>query len=124
MRIAVIIVRVLMGLMFLFASVVFFFDLMPQPELTGKVKVFNEGLAVSGIMTLVKALELICGIFLVSGFFIPLITVIIFPITLNIFMFHAFLAPQGLLVAILMLAGNLFLAYYYRKNYEPMFAAK
>jgi len=125
MRIAVIVVRVLMGLMFLFASVVYFFDLMPQPEVTGKMKVFNEGLAASGyIMTLIKVLELICSLFLISGFFIPLVTVVIFPITLNIFMVHTLLAPQGLPIAIFMLAGNLFLAYYYRKSYEPMLVAK
>jgi len=125
MRIAVIVVRVLMGLMFLFASVVYFFDLMPQPEVTGNMKVFNEGLAASGyIMTLIKVLELICSLFLISGFFIPLVTVVIFPITLNIFMVHTLLAPQGLPIAIFMLAGNLFLAYYYRKSYEPLLVAK
>ena len=125
MRIAVIVVRVLMGLMFLFASVVYFFDLMPQPEVTGNMKVFNEGLAASGyIMTLIKVVELICSLFLISGFFIPLVTVVIFPITLNIFMVHTLLAPQGLPIAIFMLAGNLFLAYYYRKSYEPMLVAK
>jgi len=125
MRIAVIVVRVLMGLMFLFASVVYFFDLMPQPEVTGNMKVFNEGLAASGyIMILIKVLELICSLFLISGFFIPLVTVVIFPITLNIFMVHTLLAPQGLPIAIFMLAGNLFLAYYYRKSYEPMLVAK
>lgn len=111
--------------MFLFASVVYFFDLMPQPEVTGNMKVFNEGLAASGyIMTLIKVLELICSLFLISGFFIPLVTVVIFPITLNIFMVHTLLAPQGLPIAIFMLAGNLFLAYYYRKSYEPMLVAK
>ena len=125
MRIAVIVVRVLMGLMFLFASVVYFFDLMPQPEVTGNMKVFNEGLAASGyIITLIKVVELICSLFLISGFFIPLVTVVIFPITLNIFMVHTLLAPQGLPIAIFMLAGNLFLAYYYRKSYEPMLVAK
>ena len=125
MRIAVIVVRVLMGLMFLFASVVYFFDLMPQPEVTGNMKVFNEGLAASGyIMTLIKVVELICSLFLISGFFIPLVTVVIFPITLNIFMVHTLLAPEGLPIAIFMLAGNLFLAYYYRKSYEPLLVAK
>ncbi|MDQ6631767.1 MAG: DoxX family protein, partial [Verrucomicrobiota bacterium] len=35
MKIAVIIVRVLLGLMFLFSSIVVLFNLMPQPELKG-----------------------------------------------------------------------------------------
>ena len=44
MKIAVLIVRILMGLMFAFASIAFFFKLMPQPELTGNMKIFMEGI--------------------------------------------------------------------------------
>ena len=125
MRIAVTIVRLLMGLMFLFASVVVLFKLMPQPESTGDAKVFMEGMAASGyLMTLVKLTELVCAIAFLSGFFVPLAAVVIFPVTLNILMFHLFLAPEGLPVAILLMIGNLFLAYYYRERYIPMLKAK
>ena len=125
MRIAVTSVRLLMGLLFLFASVVVLFKLMPQPELTGDVKVFNEGIVASGyLMTLLKLTELVCALAFLSGFFVPLATVVIFPVTLNILMNHLFIAPEGLSVAILLMAGNLFLAYYYRERYLPMLKAK
>lgn len=125
MKIAVIIIRILMGLLFLFASVVVLFNLMPQPELTGNQKVFNEGLKVSVyLMPLIKVTELLCAIAFISGRFVPLATVVIFPITLNIFLYHAFLAPEGMPVAIFLLLGNLFLAYAYRKNYETLLMAK
>ena len=125
MRIVVTIVRLLMGLMFLFASVVVLFKLMPQPESTGDAKVFMEGMVASGyLMTLVKLTELVCAIAFLSGFFVPLAAVVIFPITLNILMFHLFLAPEGLPVAILLMIGNLFLAYYSRERYIPMLKAK
>lgn len=125
MKIAVIIVRILMGLMFLFASIVFFFKLFPQPEMTGAVKVFNDGMKASVyLMPTVKIVELICGIALIIGRFVPLATVLIFPVIINIVLFHAFLAPQNLPLAILLLLGNLFLAYYYRKNYISIFVSK
>ena len=125
MRITATIVRLLMGLMFLFASVVVLFKLMPQPKSTGDAKVFMEGMAASGyLMTLVKLTELVCAIAFLSGFFVPLAAVVIFPVTLNILMFHLFLAPEGLPVAILLMIGNLFLAYYYRERYIPMLKAK
>lgn len=125
MRIAVIIVRVLMGLMFVFSAVVVLFNLVPTPPLTGKVKLFNEGLAATGyFMTFLKGLELICGLVLISGFFGPLVTIVIFPITVHIFLFHAFLAPENMAIAVFMLVGNLFLAYHYRKAYAPLFVAK
>jgi len=125
MKIAVTIVRVLMGLMFLFASIAFFFKLMPQPEISGPMKLFNEGLAASGyFMPFLKVVELICGVLLVAGLFIPLTAIIIFPITIHIFLVHLFMAPEGLPIAIFMLLGNLFIAWYYRKSYAPLFVMK
>jgi hypothetical protein len=63
MRIATIVVRTLLGLLFLFASVAYFLDLLfalfPKPELTGAAKSFNEGLeAVGYFVPLLKVVEL------------------------------------------------------------------
>ena len=125
MKIAVLIVRILMGLMFAFASIAFFFKLMPQPELSGDIKTFMEGIEASVyLMTTVKIFELLCAIAFLSGRFVPLAAVVIFPINVNILLFHIFLDPSSLLIAILLVLGNLFLAYYYRDKYKPMLAAK
>ena len=125
MKIAVIIVRVLLGALFLFASVAFFLQLFPQPEMQGNMKLFNEGIAASGyIMQLVKAIELVVGLAFLSGFFVPLATAVIFPISVNILLVHAFLDPKGLPVAIFVIAANLFLAYYYRDKYKNVFDIK
>ncbi|HEY0427518.1 MAG TPA: hypothetical protein VGC76_06905 [Pyrinomonadaceae bacterium] len=125
MKIAVIIVRVLVGLLFLFASVTYFLNLVPTPEMAGRPKIFMDGLAASGyIMTVVKAFELLCGLAFVSGRYVALAVVVIFPIAVNILLVHAFLLPDGLTVAIPLFLAILFLAYAYRKNYEPLLAAK
>ena len=121
MKVAYIIVRILMGLMFLFASLAFFFKLMPMPELSGPVKTFMEGMQASVyLLPFVKVVELLCGLAFVSGFFVPLAAVVIFPITLNILFYSAFLDPKGLPIGVLLLLGNLFLAFYHRKKYAPM----
>ena len=125
MKIAAVIVRTLMGLLFIFASAAFFLKLFPEPELTGNMKIFNDGLKASGyLVQLAKVIELLCGIAFVSGRFVTLAIVLIAPITVNIFCVHAFLAPEGLPVAIFVLFGNLFLAYRYRENYKSLFTAK
>ncbi|EEF57954.1 DoxX family membrane protein [Pedosphaera parvula] len=125
MKIVVIIVRVLMGLMFLFASIVFLLNLVPQPELKGGVKTFMEGImATHYLMTLIKVTELVCGIAFIAGRFVPLATVVIFPITLNILLTNATLTPEGLPIAIPLFLANLFLAYACRKNYATLLAAK
>jgi len=125
MKIASIIVRVLMGLMFAFASIVVLFKLMPQPEQTGNVKIFMDGMTASVyLMTTVKIVELVCAMAFLSGRFVALATVVIFPINLNILLFHVFLEPSGLIMAILLILGNLFLAYYYRDKYKSILASK
>ena len=114
-----------MGLMFLFASITYLFKLFPVPPLTGNIKTFMTGLEATGyFMTFLKVTELVCGLAFVSGFFVPLANVIICPIILNILLFHLFMEPSGLPVAIPLLLGNLFLAFYYRQKYRPILAIK
>jgi len=123
MKITALIIRVLMGLLFLFSSLVVLFNLIPQPEMEGAVKLFNEGIAASVyLIPLMKSLELVCAIAFLTGRFVPLALVIIFPVTVNIFLFHVFLAKEGLPVAVFLLAGNMFLMFVHRKNYQTLMA--
>ena len=125
MKIAVIIVRVLMGLLFLFASIVVLFKLVPQPEQTGNVKIFMEGVNASGyLMPLIKITELLCGIAFVAGRFVPFATVVIAPIIVNIFFFHAFVDTSGLPVAVFLVLANIFLAYANWDKFKPILEAK
>ncbi|MBK8794382.1 MAG: DoxX family protein [Holophaga sp.] len=124
MKIAMIIVRSLMGLLFLFSSVAFLFKLITPPELKGAMKVFNDGLVASRyLLPTVKVIELICGVAFLSGKFVPLATVLIAPIIVNILLIHAFLGPEGLPIAAFLVLANLFVAYSYRESYKPLFKA-
>jgi uncharacterized membrane protein YphA (DoxX/SURF4 family) len=125
MKISVIIVRVLVGLLFLLASVTYFLNLVPPPEVTGDIKEFNEGLAASRyLMPLVKTIEFLCALAFLSGRFVPLAVVLIAPIAVNILLVHLFLMPEGLPVAIFLFAGILFLAFAHFDKYRPILAAK
>lgn len=125
MKIAVIIVRLLIGLLFLFASISYFFNLIPTPEMQGDVKIFNEGLAAAVyLMPLIKTIELLCAISFLTGRYVALATVIIFPIVVNILLFHIYLAIEGLFVASFLLLANFFLAYAYKKHYVALFLPK
>jgi len=122
MKIATIIVRVLIGLLLLFASISYFFHLTPEPETTGNFKAFNVGLMASTyIMPLAKSIELLCGIAFVTGRYVTLANILILPITVNILFINYFLAPQGLPIAVLLFLANLFLIYRYWDNYKSVF---
>jgi uncharacterized membrane protein YphA (DoxX/SURF4 family) len=122
MKIATIVVRSLMGALFIFASISYFFKLVPQPELTGAMKIFNDGLLASGyIMPTIKGIELVCGILLLTGRLVPLVLIILSPIIINIFLVHLLLEASGLPVGIFLVLANSFLAYRNKDIYAPLF---
>ncbi len=125
MKIAMIIVRTLMGLFLLFASVSYFFELFKPPAVMPEAVItYNKGIAVAHLLTVVKSIELICGLLLLIGRFATLATIVIFPITVNIVLFHAYADPANIGGGILLLVLNLFMAWYYRKNYASLFVVK
>lgn len=124
MKIAATIARILMGLMFLFASISFFFKLITPPPASGAMKIFSDGLEASVyLLPTVKILELFCGLAFLSGRFVPLATVLISPIIVNIVLIHLFLDPKGLPVAIFLVLANSLLAYFHRESYKALFKA-
>jgi putative oxidoreductase len=121
MKIALVIVRSLMGLLFLFSSITFLFRLITPPEPTDTMKTFSDGLAASVyLMPTVKITELICGIAFLSGRFVPIAEVLISPIIVNIIFVHVFLGPEGLPVAIFLVLANSFVAYNHRESYKTI----
>jgi putative oxidoreductase len=126
MKIAMIIVRTLMGLLFIFASITFLSGMItPPPMPDGPLKMFNEGLAATGyFFLLLKLTELTCGILLVVGRFVPLALVILSPIIVNILFVHLFLDRSGLPVALFLVLANIFLAYCYRDAFKPLLTPK
>ena len=123
-KIATVVVRTLMGLLFLFASITYFFELITPPPPTGAMKTFSDGLDASVyLMPTVKVVELLCGTAFVVGRFVPLATVLIAPIIVNIVLVHAFMAPEGLPVAVFVAFANAFVAYQHRESYKPLLKA-
>lgn len=124
MKIATIIVRVLMGALLVFAAASFFLKLAPEPEVTGDFKAFQVGLIASSyLMPLAKALELLCGLFYLSGKFVTLANIIILPVTLNILLINLYMTPENLPIGLFVFLGNIFLIFSYWKNYKSLFTA-
>ncbi|MGZ3771670.1 MAG: DoxX family membrane protein [Bdellovibrio sp.] len=93
--------RLLLGLIFFTSGVTGLLNLIPPPaNMPEKLMTFNTGLAASGyFFPFLKITETTCGCFLLSGYFVQLALVILAPISLNIFLVHASMAPSGLPLA-------------------------
>ncbi|RYZ90465.1 MAG: DoxX family membrane protein [Proteobacteria bacterium] len=98
------IARVLLGFVMFASGVAGLLNLVPvPPDLPERLVTFNAGLMAMGyFMTLLKLTEIVCGLMLLSGMFVPLALVVLAPVVLNIFLVHAFLAPSGLPLAIIL----------------------
>lgn len=113
MKIFIVIIRSIIGLFLLFASISYFAKVggEHQPP-TGDLKIFMDGVMASKyLLPLAKYIELLCGIALVSGRFVALANLVLLPVTLNIFLIHAFMHQEDLPVGILLLVANIFLIY-------------
>jgi hypothetical protein len=85
---------------------------------------FSGGLYGSGyFFQFLKGLEIICGLALIINRFTALFLLVLFPISVNIFLYHVELLPSGAPMASVILLIHLFLAYAYRKYYASLFTA-
>jgi hypothetical protein len=55
---------------------------------------------------------------------VPLALVVLAPVILNIVLFHAFLAPGGLMLPVVILVLELGLAYHYRNAWDGVLQKK
>lgn len=124
MKIAFIIFRVLLGLLLLFASISYFFNLIPEPIQTGNSKLFSDGMKASGyLMPLVKSIELIIGLAYLSGKFMKIANLMLLPISINILLVNLFMMPEGTPIALLLFLGNVLFIYKNWESYKDLFVA-
>jgi putative oxidoreductase len=125
MRKLIPVARILLGLMFTVFSLNFFVPFIPQPPPPPAAGAFAGAMFATGyIFHLLKVLELASGIALLAGFFVPLALTVLAPIIVNILFFHAFLAPSGLPIPLVILVLELFLAWAYRDAFAPLLNAR
>ncbi|MEO8885633.1 MAG: hypothetical protein ABI367_06185 [Mucilaginibacter sp.] len=124
MKIAVLIARTLLALIFVVFGINFFFPFlkMAPPVMSAPATAFSTGLFGSGyFFPFLKSLEIISGLFLLFNRFTPFFLLVLLPISVNIFLFHLILAPYAIAMGTGILALELFLCIAYRKYYQSVF---
>lgn len=118
--------RILLGLIFFVFGLIGLLNLIPPPaNLPEKLMAFNTGLMATGyFFPFLKATETVCGLLLLAGAYVPLALVVLAPISINIFLVHAFLAPDGLIIATLIGVLMIYLSFFaepYASKIRPLF---
>jgi uncharacterized membrane protein YphA (DoxX/SURF4 family) len=118
MKIATIIIRSLLGLIFVVFGLNLFLHFIPMPPPPeGPAREFMTALFVSHYIYVVGALQVVGGLILLSGRLVPLGLTLLGPTIVNIVTFHALMAPSGLPMALVVSVLALFLLWRYRKNF-------
>src|SRR5262249_21776604 len=119
--------RIVMGLIFFVFGLNGFFNFIPPPSgpMPEGAMAFGFALMKTGyLFQLLKGTEVVAGALLLANRFVPLALALIAPIVVNIFAFHAFLEPAGLVLASIIVGLEIYLAWTYRGAFRPMLAAR
>jgi len=120
-KVATIVARVLLGLVFVVFGSNIFLHFMPMPPppatLAGD---FSKALMQSHYIYVVGLLQVIGGLLLLIGRYVPLGLTLLGPVIVNILLFHIFLDPSGLPMALVVAVLALFLLWRYRTNFAGL----
>ena len=124
MKIAVLVARVLLGLLFLVFGLNGFFQFLHMPPPTGLAAQYFTVLFVSHYLVLVFLLQVVGGVLLLANRYVPLALILLGPVLVNIVMFHSLMAPEGLPMALFATVLWLIVFAGVRKAFAGVFAAQ
>jgi uncharacterized membrane protein YphA (DoxX/SURF4 family) len=123
MRIVTLIARILLGLMFLVLGLNGFLNFLSMgPPPTGLAGQFMGALFQSHYYWVIAALQVIGGLLLLIGRYVPLGLVLLGPIIVNILLYHIFLNPAGMGLALVVTVLWFIVYYAYRQYFSGIFA--
>ena len=100
MKTITVISRYLLGLIFTVFGLNGFLHFIPMPPPSGLAGQFMGALFVSHYLVPVFALQLIGGVLLLANRYVPLALTLLGPVIVNVVLFHALMAPEGLPLAV------------------------
>lgn len=121
MKYAIIIVRLLLGLVFVVFGSNAFLHFIPMPPMQGQAGAFIGALITSGYIYPIAILQVVGGLLLLIGCFVPLGLTLLGPVIANIMLYHIFLDQNGLPMACVISVLALFLLWAHRDRFPAIF---
>lgn len=113
--------RIVLGLIFTVFGLNGFLNFIAMPPMPESALAFLGGLgAAPYFFPLLKVTEIACGVALLLNRYVSLSLVILAPIVINIVLFHAVLAPEGMLIPVVVLVCSLGVAKANWKDYDAL----
>lgn len=122
MRYAILGARILLGLVFLVFGANHIVPFLPMPPMQGDAGTFGTILFTHGVFRVVGLIQVIGGILLLVGRFVPLGLTLLGPIIVNIFLFTVMIQGGNPVLAIVLIALEAFLIFAYRAEFAGIFS--
>ncbi len=116
-------VRILLGLFVLFFGLNKFFQFLPPFEVGEAAQNYFGALMSSSTLTVVAVIEILAGLALIFNKWGALMAVILMSISFNAVLFHATLAPEGIMGALILLVLNILALVGYKDRYTEILRA-
>jgi hypothetical protein len=118
-------VQALLGLIFFVFGLNGFLHFLAEPEVSGDAATYMGGLAATGyFFPVLKVVEVVGGFLLLIRKLPALALVLLAPVVVQIFLFHVFLAPEGLVMAVPILLMEAYLGFgVYRDRFKDVLRA-
>jgi uncharacterized membrane protein YphA (DoxX/SURF4 family) len=120
MKIATIIARVLLGLVFTVFGSNAFLHFIKMPPMSGPSGDFITAMYTTHYLYVVAGCQALGGLILLIGRYVPLGLMLLGPVIVNILCFHIFMNHQGLPLALVVAALALFLLWRHRANFTGL----
>ncbi len=125
MKLTATLARILLGLVFVVFGANGFLHFIPMgPMPTGTAGQFLGALFVSHFLAFVSATQLVTGALILINAFVPLALVVLAPVIVNIFLYHALMDPKGLPLAAVAAVLWILTAVGVRSAFAPLLRAK
>ena len=122
MKIATIIARILLGLIFAVFGSNAFLHFIPMPPMSGFAGQFIGSMYNTGYLQVIAVLEVIGGLLLLVGRYVPLGLTLLGPIIVNVALFHTIMDRSGIVTAVVVSLLFAFLLWSYRRAFAGIFS--
>lgn len=124
MKVSVRVAEIMLGAIFLGAGLNGYFVLFGLEPFAQTSPAAMEFLGDGYLLAMEKGVEIIAGVLLIIRRFVPLILIVLAGLIINILAFHIFVDSELMVLAILLVILEGFLAWHYRDHYKGLIESR
>jgi len=117
-------IRIFFGVFLLVFGFDHFFGYLPFPEMSQEANAYFGALVSTGVMQLVGIIEIAAAVAFIINRFGAFMALLLMAVSINAVLFHLFLDPEKIIIAIALLFLNIMMLIFYKEQYSQLLKSK